>query len=87
MQCCSLAGKYELRVTHISAMNKILTAKEKMGKKKKSEKEKRSMKAFWKKDRRLSVLSAMGGRHPSSPSHSVLNQRVNQETYIQRKGD
>lgn len=31
MQCCLLAGKYELRVTHISAMNKILTVKEKMG--------------------------------------------------------
>lgn len=89
MQCCLLAGKYELRVTHISAMNKILTVKEKMGEggAGKSEKEKRSMKAFWKKDRRLSVLSAMGGRHPSSPSHSVLNQRVNQETYIQKKGD
>lgn len=36
MQCCSLAGKSELRVTHVSAMNKILTVKEKMGEKKKN---------------------------------------------------
>lgn len=45
MQCCSLAGKSELRVTHVSAMNKILTVKEKMGEKKKNV---RNRKGPWK---------------------------------------